>query len=265
MSAAIAIRPRSSDDKLIVGENGKELSSFILQVRDEMSPWLMQKLERALADLGIETSLVAVEPLADYMPTHVVARYEGMEAAIDHPPEIQHVLPEAGRNAAARPLPLVPPRLPQAAKLATRHTETRPVRVGGAQANPSANSNASRDALARGEARLVKWTRDGSLVDGKRLAEAWGMTRQGLDKARERGDIFSVRVGGLHYYAEQAEHFKRADLAQVNRALGGIDPNSKLIFLKRQHGALGGRTPAEATEDGRLADVLRLARDWANN
>jgi hypothetical protein len=252
MCAAIAIRPRSSDDKLILGGNGKDLSSFILQVRDEMSPWLMQKLERALADLGIETSLVAVEPLADYMPAHVVAHYEGIEAAIDHPPEIQHLLPEAGAPQ-------------QVADVAMRHLAPVPVQPSAAQRKPPLDGDASRQATARGEARLVKWTRDGTLIDGKRLAEAWGMTRQGLDKARERGDIFSVRVGGLHYYPEQAEHFKRADLAQINRALADTDPNSKLIFLKRQHGALGGRTAAEATDDGRLADVLRLAHDWARN
>jgi hypothetical protein len=263
MSAAIAIRPRSSDDKLILGGNGKALSSFILQVRDEMSPWLMQKLERALADLGIESSLVAVEPLADYMPAHVVAHYEGIEAAIDHPPEVQHLLPEAGTDGPC-PSPQGPAS-PQVADVAMRHLEPVPVQLDTTQRKHPANSDASRQAAARGEARLVKWSRDGTLVDGKRLADAWGMTRQGLDKARERGDIFSVRVGGLHYYPEQAEHFTRADLAQVNRALGGIDPNSKLIFLKRQHGALGGRTPAEATEAGHLADVLRLARDWANN
>lgn len=113
--------------------------------------------------------------------------------------------------------------------------------------------------------RLVQWTRDGTLVDGRRLCDAWELTRQGLDKARERGEIFSVRVKGLHYYPAEAAHFARDDLARINRELGNIDPASKLVFLKRKHGALGGGTAAEAVEKGRLTDVLRLARDWAGN
>jgi hypothetical protein len=47
--------------------------------------------------------------------------------------------------------------------------------------------------------------------------------------------------------------------------LGDIDPASKLIFLKRKHGALGGSTPADAVEKGKLVDVVRLAKDWVDN
>jgi hypothetical protein len=128
-----------------------------------------------------------------------------------------------------------------------------------------ATDDPTREALARGELRLVKWTKDGTLIDGKPLADAWDITRQGLDKARERGEIFSVRVKGRHYYSTEAVHFKRNDLAEINRALGDIDPASKLIFLRRKHGALGGRTPADAVEKGKLMDVVRLAKDWADN
>jgi hypothetical protein len=123
----------------------------------------------------------------------------------------------------------------------------------------------TRQALERGELRLVKWTKDGTLIDGKPLADAWDITRQGLDKARERGEVFSVRVKGRHYYPTEAVHFKRNDLAEINRALGDIDPASKLIFLKRKHGALGGCTPADAVDKGKLMDVVRLAKDWAEN
>jgi hypothetical protein len=123
----------------------------------------------------------------------------------------------------------------------------------------------TRLAMERGELRLVKWIKDGTLIDGKPLAEAWDITRQGLDKARERGEVFSVRVKGRHYYPTEAIHFKRNDLAEINRALGDIDPASKLIFLRRKHGALGGCTPADAVDKGKLMDVVRLAKDWADN
>lgn len=126
----------------------------------------------------------------------------------------------------------------------------------------TANQNALDRAATRGEAQLLAWTQDKTLIDGKRLQEIWGITRQGLDKARERGDIFSIRVGAQHFYPAEAAHFTRADLSEIVQALGEASPASKLMFLKRKHGALGGCTPAEAVEKGALHDVVRLAKAW---
>jgi hypothetical protein len=216
MSNAITVRPQSAQDELILGRDSSELSSFILQVHDEMSPRLLEQLHQALGDLGIAANLVAVEPLGEFLPAHDVSIGDTAEARGDHVP---------------------------AAIL-------------------EANEQATREATARGEARLVQWTRDGLLVEGKHLYEAWGITRQALDKARERGDLFSVMVAGQHYYPVEAEQFSRADLAQLTRALGNISSGSKLIFIRRKHGALGDRTPAEAIDHGMLADVLRIAANW---
>lgn len=215
MSNAITVRPRSAQDELILGRDSSELSSFILQVHDEMSPRLLERLHQALDDLGIAANLVAVEPLGEFVPADNVA--------VD------------AREDCATPAEL------------------------------EANQQAIREAKARGEASLVQWTKDGTLVEGKQLYDAWGITRQALDKARERGDIFSIRVAGQHYYPIEAEQFTRADLAQVTRALGDISPGSKLIFIKRKHGGLGDRTPAEAVAHGKLADVLRLAHAWTRD
>lgn len=213
MSNAITVRPQSAQDELILGRDSSELSSFILQVHDEMSPRLLQRLHQALDDLGIASNLVAVEPLGEFLAADVVSPNDANDE--DTPAAILE-----------------------------------------------ANQQATREAKSRGEARLVQWTKDGTLVEGKRLYEAWGITRQALDKARERGDIFSIRVSGQHFYPIEAEQFSRADLAQVTRALGDISSGSKLIFLKRKHGALGDRTPAEAIEHSMLADVLRIAANW---
>ncbi len=215
MSNAITVRPQSAQDELILGRDSSELSSFILQVHDEMSPRLLARLHQALDELGIASNLVAVEPLGEFLPAHEIA--------------------SEGANDGETPAALL-----------------------------EANQQATREAKARGEARLVQWTKDGTLVDGRHLYEAWGITRQALDKARERGDIFSLRVAGQHYYPIEAEQFSRADLAQVTRALGDISPGSKLIFIKRKHGALGDRTPAEAIDQGMLSDVLRIAANWTH-
>ena len=118
-------------------------------------------------------------------------------------------------------------------------------------------------AEVRGEARLVNWTQDGTLVLGGMVETAWCVKRQTVDAARERGEIFSIWVKGIHWYPSEALKFERSSLAAINRALGNIDPSSKLLFLLRKHGALGGQTPADAVVDGKLDDVLRLATDWA--
>ena len=128
-----------------------------------------------------------------------------------------------------------------------------------------ANRAAMREASLRGEAQLRKWSEDGTLVEGKRLQDAWGITRQALDKARERGEIFSFRIGGQHFYPAEALHLTREHLGQIIAALGPASAASKLIFLRRQHGSLGACTPAEAIEKGKLAEVLRLAQAWTQS
>jgi len=120
-------------------------------------------------------------------------------------------------------------------------------------------------ALARGEARLVKWTQDGTLVPVSVVEDTWGIKRQSVDAARERGEIFSVFVRGQHWYPAEALRFERAALAAVVKALGDESATSKLVFLLRRHGALGGRTPAEAAEQGMQHDVLRLASAWGRS
>ena len=120
-------------------------------------------------------------------------------------------------------------------------------------------------AQARGEARLVKWTQDGTLVPVSVVEAAWGIKRQSVDAARERSEVFSVFVRGQHWYPAEALKFGRAELAAVVKALGDESATSKLVFLLRRHGALGERTPAEAVDEGMLEDVLRLARAWGRS
>ncbi|HEX8611616.1 MAG TPA: hypothetical protein VF800_10050 [Telluria sp.] len=124
-------------------------------------------------------------------------------------------------------------------------------------------STAPLQAAGRGEARLVSWTQDGTLVAGGEVEAAWGVKRQTVDAARQRGEIFSVWVKGKHWYPGDALKFERPTLAKINAALGPTDPSSKLLFLLRKHGALGGQTPADAVAAGKVDEVLRLASDWA--
>lgn len=116
-------------------------------------------------------------------------------------------------------------------------------------------------AQQRGEALIASLVREGSLIDGETLASAWGITRQALDKARERGEIFSVRMGRQHFYPVAALSFLRRDFESINRSFHpDIAAGTKLIFFNRKHGSLGGRTVAESAD--RLTDILRLAAGW---
>lgn len=137
--------------------------------------------------------------------------------------------------------------------------------VGGSGPLPRvhAASTALMRAEVRGEARLVSWTQDGTLVDSGKVKAAWGVTRQSVNAACERGEILSVWVKGQHWYPSEALKLERSALAEINRARGDVDPSSKLLFLLREHGSLGGNTAAAAVADGKVEDVLRLAADWA--
>jgi hypothetical protein len=119
-------------------------------------------------------------------------------------------------------------------------------------------------ASARGEVARVQWIKDGLVVPGEQLAQAWGLTRQALAPAAERGEVFAVKIGNRLYYPETFLSLDRETVARVCRALGGIGTSEKLMFWLRDHGALKGKTVARALEAGTpAARVERLATAWA--
>lgn len=119
-------------------------------------------------------------------------------------------------------------------------------------------------AQARGEAARVQWVNDGVVVPGEKLARAWGLTRQALAPAAERGEIFAVKVGNRLYYPQSFEVLDREAVAGVCRALGDLGSSEKLVFWLRPHGALAGKSVAAALDAGvPVAKVERLAAEWA--
>ena len=119
-------------------------------------------------------------------------------------------------------------------------------------------------AIARGEAARVQWVRDGLVVPGEQLAQAWGLTRQALAPAADRGEVFAVKIGNRLYYPQAFLGLDRETVAGVCRALGELGASEKLMFWLREHGALGGKSVAAALEAGvAVAKVERLATAWA--
>ena len=119
-------------------------------------------------------------------------------------------------------------------------------------------------AAARGEAARVQWVKDGLVVPGEQLAQAWGLTRQALAPAADRGEVFAVKVGNRLYYPQAFLGMDREAVAAICRALGDLGASEKLMFWLREHGALAGKSVAAALEAGTaLAKVERLAAAWA--
>jgi hypothetical protein len=119
-------------------------------------------------------------------------------------------------------------------------------------------------ATARGEAARVQWVKDGLVVPGEQLAQAWGLTRQALAPASDRGEVFAVKVGNRLYYPQAFLAMDREAVAAICRALGDLGASEKLMFWLRDHGALAGKSVAAALEAGTgLAKVERLAAAWA--
>ncbi|MBI3155410.1 MAG: hypothetical protein HYZ20_08365 [Burkholderiales bacterium] len=119
-------------------------------------------------------------------------------------------------------------------------------------------------ATVRGEAARVQWVRDGLVVPGEQLAQAWGLTRQALAPAADRGEIFAVKIGNRLYYPQAFLDMDRQTVAAICRALGDLGPSEKLVFWLRGHGALAGQSVAAALEAGTpVVKVERLAAAWA--
>jgi len=119
-------------------------------------------------------------------------------------------------------------------------------------------------ATARGEAARVQWVKAGLVVPGEQLAQAWGLTRQALAPAADRGEVFAVKVGNRLYYPQAFLGMDRETVAAICRALGDLGAGEKLMFWLRNHGALAGKSVAAALEAGvAVAKVERLAAAWA--
>ncbi|MGE4088418.1 MAG: hypothetical protein AB7F93_10060 [Immundisolibacter sp.] len=147
---------------------------------------------------------------------------------------------------------------------------TRGVRARAAPANVSTTSTQQgkagglAGATARGEAARVQWVKDGLVVPGEQLAQAWGLTRQALAPAADRGEVFAVKIGNRLYYPQAFMGMDRETVATVCRALGDLSSSEKLMFWLRDHGALAGKSVAVALEAGTpVSKVERLASAWA--
>gem|GEM_PF-3273037 len=109
-----------------------------------------------------------------------------------------------------------------------------------------------------------RWVDDGLLVPTSELVHAWGLTRQALDQARERGDLVGLKVANRQYYPAAFLELKAEDVASICRALVDVDPVSRIIFWQRPHANLDDQTLAQAIQAEGLATALHAAEAFAD-
>lgn len=109
-----------------------------------------------------------------------------------------------------------------------------------------------------------RWVEDRVLVPAAEFVHAWGLTRQALDQARERGDLVGLKVANRWYYPAEFLDLTAEDVASVCRALVDVDPISCIIFLQRPHADLNDQTLAQAIRVDGLPTVLQAVEAFAD-
>jgi hypothetical protein len=109
-----------------------------------------------------------------------------------------------------------------------------------------------------------RWVDDGLLVPTAELVNAWGLTRQALDQARERGALVGLKVANRQYYPAAFLELKAEDVASICRALVDVDPVSRIIFWQRPHANLDDQTLAQAIQAEGPATALQAAEAFAD-
>lgn len=118
-------------------------------------------------------------------------------------------------------------------------------------------------AVERGKEARLQWIRDRIVLGSEEFAAVRGLSPDNLGELQTQGGLFSVEIDGKAWWPAKLLELAPIDASAVCRALGALDEATKLIFLMRPHGALGGKTVLEAVAGGQLEQVVRLAAAWA--
>jgi len=120
-------------------------------------------------------------------------------------------------------------------------------------------------ALERGRLRLLEWEQSGTLISADQFAGLAGVPVTALPEAEARHELFSLTVDGRTLYPAELLKLEPEVATVVCYALGDLDGASKLVFLLRGHGALSGKTVADAVSQGRLDQVIALAQAFSRD
>lgn len=123
-------------------------------------------------------------------------------------------------------------------------------------------------ALLRGAAmKRAMLKSEGGALSARQLAEHLGITVQGLNKRRERGQVFWLEVGdGFIYPAFQVgETGLMAGMRQVLGAFSVRDPWMRVNFMLTGDRRLGGKRPLDLLRAGVIESVARAAAAYGEH
>jgi len=104
----------------------------------------------------------------------------------------------------------------------------------------------------------------GGCLSATKLADALGISRQGVNQRRLAGGLLGLPDGNRYLYPRCQLDANGvavvAGLSDVLKALQNADPWSQYIFLVSRQDALDGGVPAEVLAAGSVEPVLRAAR-----
>jgi len=129
---------------------------------------------------------------------------------------------------------------------------------------PASRARAVNEQEHISEAVKQSWIADGLLVGSAALADAWGCSRQALEQACERDELFSLKINGRRWYPASAMTLSAEAVKSVCAALAGMEPVARFITWETRQGSLGGLTLAQAIKAGRTNDAIRVAHSLAD-
>jgi len=123
-------------------------------------------------------------------------------------------------------------------------------------------------ALLRGvkERRTLLQAEGGSL-SGEQVATALGISRQAVDKQRQRGRLLAVRERAAWRYPawQLADGGALPGLPEILRILHGQSPWTILAFLLSRNARLGSRRPLDLLRRGSVDPVSRAAEAYGEH
>jgi hypothetical protein len=105
----------------------------------------------------------------------------------------------------------------------------------------------------------------GGALTSEKVAEVLNISRQAVDKRRASNQLLALTQGkrGYSYPSFQFEEGKTLKgLEDVLGKLNALDPWMQLNFFTRPNERLGGNTPIEALQEGKVDDVASVASGY---
>jgi hypothetical protein len=117
----------------------------------------------------------------------------------------------------------------------------------------------------RGQQLARTWTRNGELLSADEFAAKLGLTKTELTESEARGEVFSLEVDSGRWYPSELLKIPLENMLVICRVISPLTVGERFTFCVRKHGAVGGKTVAEAIPASGIDRVLWLANLWVRD